>query len=351
MARDEEFGIDIEWDVDLLSGYPFRIFTKDKTYRLPEQIKAFPDLLFWTLQDLKTPLLLVGWFVEVIWLIWLMRILFGAPVAIMGDNTPQSFAITPKPSWQMALLRWMLKNTPIIFYVGKNNHEFWIRLGVQRERLFYLPLSIDNVRLENITKELLPQREELCRHFGLSPEKPTFLFCCKLIKKKNPLELLDAYCSVGLSDKAQLVYIGEGALRSPLEGRIQELNLKNVLTLGFLNQSQMPLAYVLGEVLCLISDPTETWGLVVNEAMACGRPVLVSEAVGCAPDLVDETNGWVVPADDPDALARTLRRAYEERHTWEAKGKRSLEKISRHTYAAMADGVMSALDSLELPKA
>jgi glycosyltransferase involved in cell wall biosynthesis len=77
--------------------------------------------------------------------------------------------------------------------------------------------------------------------------------------------------------------------------------------LGFQNQSRMPVVYRLGDIFVLPSrGPGETWGLAVNEAMACGCPVIVTSRVGCAPDLVDRTNGRVVPPDDADALAHGL---------------------------------------------
>lgn len=345
---DAGFGVEVKWDIDLTGGYPHQVFMNTPaTYRLSEQIKIAPKLLLWSLKEQKTPLLLMGWFVELIWFIWLIRILVGAPVMVTGDNTPQSFGLYPKPAWRMKVLRWLLKHTSAVFFFGKYNRDFWISLGVSVEHLFYTPHSVDIARFTDAASRLVPERHEMCRQYGLDSEKPTLCFCGKLIPKKHPLELLEAYYSAGLGEKVQLIFVGDGMLRYQLEKRIQELNLRHVHLLGFMNQSQMPKAYVLGDVICLISDPTETWGLVVNEAMACGRPVLVTDEVGCTPDLVDETNGWVVPANDPVALARTLRQAYEERRTWDEKGQQSLKKISRHTYDAMADGVLAALHSLK----
>jgi glycosyltransferase involved in cell wall biosynthesis len=168
------------------------------------------------------------------------------------------------------------------------------------------------------------------------------LFCGKLIPKKRPLQLLEAYLAAGFSDRAQLLYVGEGELRGQIEKRAREAGARHVHLLGFFNQTQMPLAYVLGEVLCLISDPGETWGLVVNEAMACGRPVIVSDTVGCGPDLVSPENGWVVPLDDDAALRATLIKALEARERWPAMGDRGRERVAGHNFAAMAAGVQAA---------
>jgi glycosyltransferase involved in cell wall biosynthesis len=170
------------------------------------------------------------------------------------------------------------------------------------------------------------------------------VFVGKLIDRKRPLELLDAYARAGLAGRAQLLYVGDGALREPLEARAREANLRGVRVLGFLNQTRIPLAYALGDVLCLLSDARETWGLVVNEALACGRPVIVSAAVGCADDLVDAENGWVVPLDDPVALAATLRAALAARDAWPEMGRRGRRRVAAHTYEAMAAGLETAID-------
>jgi glycosyltransferase involved in cell wall biosynthesis len=232
-------------------------------------------------------------------------------------------------------------------YVGKLNRQFLLDMDVGEHRLYHFPYSIDNEFFMQETKRLSSTRDRLCAAHGLDSQLPIFLFCGKLAPIKRPLELFRAYLEAGLKGRAQLIYVGDGAIREELERHIQQSQAENVNVLGFFNYTQLPAAYVLGQVLCLISD-IDAWGLVVNEAMACGRPVLVSDAVGCAPDLVDATNGWVVPADDPAALAQALRQAYEERNTWQEKGQHSLKKISSHTYAVMADGVMAALDSLKL---
>jgi glycosyltransferase involved in cell wall biosynthesis len=344
VSHDAGFGIDIDWDIDLLSGYSYRIFLKDApNYRLSEQLKLVPQMVSWALRNRQIPLLIMGWFSELIWLIWLLRILLHAPVIMMCETTPVSFVAASKPRWRITLLNWLLKHTTANLYLGSRNRDFLLESGVSEKVLFSAPYSIDNDRFAAEADRLLPQRRELCRKFDLDPDLPTFLFCGKLIGKKRPLQLLGAYLSGGLADRAQLVYVGEGELRSKLELQIQTLGLQHVHLLGFFNQSDMPLAYVLGELLCLISEPTETWGLVVNEALACGRPVIVSNTVGCSPDLVGGENGWVTKLDDSKQLTETLLQSFDRRHQWEKMGEAGRLRVSKNTYSEMASGVVSAL--------
>lgn len=344
---DRDFGMNIQWDIDLFEGYPYRIFLNESgTYSKSEQFRVFIPMVVWALRD-QTPILLMGWFVEIVWLIWFLAILFRVPVLLLCEMTPDSYAAAPKPKWRVRLLRWLVRRTDAGLYIGTQSRRVLSGFGLAEERLFPTPYSVDNERFASAAESLKPQKARLCQEYGLDEDLPTFLFCGKLIPKKHPLELLEAYHSAGLGEKAQLVFVGEGVLHARLEARVRELGLAHVRFLGFLNQSEMPLAYVLGHVLCLFSDPTETWGLVVNEALACGRPVIVRNVVGCAVDLVGPENGWVVPLRDPNALAETLKRAYETRESWDRMGNAGREKISSHTFTHMAEGVRAALDAIK----
>lgn len=348
-ATDIEFGIKFSWDIDLLSGYRYRIFSQENaSFSLLEQLRIGRSLLPWALKDREIPLLLMGWFSELIWFIWFFRILLKMPVIVVSETTIMSFNATQKPKWRTWLLSWLLRHSSANLFIGKRNYEFLQKMGVKKEKLFYVPYSIDNQRFSVEFEKISPERKQLCLDYGLDPNIPTYLFCGKFITKKRPLELLDAFLAAGLEDKSQLLFIGEGVLRKKLENEIKSRNLRNVHILGFLNQSKMPLAYVLGEILCLISAPTETWGLVVNEALACSRPVIISDTIGCGPDLVDETNGWVTHLDDRHKLTETLISAFDHRSDWSKIGKKGKLKVKNNTFQSMAEGVMCALKYIQI---
>lgn len=344
IGHDAGFGIDIEWDIDLLSGYDNHIFFVGKaSYSLLEQLQIAPGLIAWSLRNRETPLLLIGWFVHLVWLIWMIRVLIGAKVLVLSENNLMSTVMSTTSGRRKQLLGWLLRHSAACLYIGQRNCAFYLKHGVRTERLFHVPYSIDNERFFHVMQHNLSQRDTLCQKYGLNPNLPVFLFCGKLIDKKRPLQLLKAYLAAGLKDQAQLLFVGEGTLRSEIEAQVRQANAHNVHLLGFLNQTQMPLAYVLGELLCLISEPTETWGLVINEAMACGRPVITADTVGCSIDLVRPVNGWIVALDDHTELVNSLRTAYESRANWYQMGEQGRQHIQAHSFAAMAAGTRTAL--------
>lgn len=189
IALDQEFGIPIEWDVDLLSGYPYCIcLDKQATYSLLEQLRILPYLIKWAFGKRKTPLLLMGWSSELAWLTWLLRVLTRAPIMILSETTPQSFADRPKPRWRVSLLNWLILRTQAVLYIGQRNRLFYESIGVPGQKLFNTPYSVDNARFSAVIESNRPRKSELRRSYGLDPDLPVFLFCGKLIpERKDPL--------------------------------------------------------------------------------------------------------------------------------------------------------------------
>jgi glycosyltransferase involved in cell wall biosynthesis len=113
-----------------------------------------------------------------------------------------------------------------------------------------------------------------------------------------------------------------------------------------MNQSQISAAYAVSDCLVLPSDHGETWGLVVNEAMACGLPAIVSDLVGCVEDLVHEGHtGMVFPFADIDALAGCMNRMAEDPHASAQMGAKAKELVtSRYTIDKAAEGIMKAVE-------
>jgi glycosyltransferase involved in cell wall biosynthesis len=191
---------------------------------------------------------------------------------------------------------------------GKPQYNYVRHLGMQPERIFLGYDVVDNdfwsewadcVRLDAQEWRI---RLNLPRYF--------FLTACRLVHKKNVAGLLRAYASYTSETQSvwPMVIVGDGPLRSQLEDLIQELGIKNnVRFLGYLSADNMGPIYGLASAFILASSHSEQWGLVVNEAMAAGLPVFVSNICGCVPDLVQEAiTGYAFDPADEVGLAGLL---------------------------------------------
>ena len=295
---DPDFGQEIEWDIPVSEGYPnisFSASTSDGKKALKQAILDFkPDAL-----------LVYGWNFPGHWS--MMRYFKGrVPVWFRGDST----LIDPIPVWKKALRKALLtavyRSVDHAFYVGQANKRYFLWSGLKESQLTLAPHAVDNEFFmrddETRTKEAMQIRESL----GISEEATVFLFVGKLEPKKQPLELADAFQGLPDSSDSHLVFIGAGELEEELS---QVFGAKpNIHLVGFQNQSQMPIWYRVGDVLCLPSKgPGETWGLAVNEAMACGCTAIVSDRVGCAEDIVGpNSNCQIVSSNNRDGWSLAL---------------------------------------------
>lgn len=193
--------------------------------------------------------------------------------------------------------------------IGTANREYYLANGVRADRIFSMPYCVDNDFFAGRAAEAASGRERLRREMGLDPGRPVILYASKFEPRKRPQDLLLAYrrvISCSGSGQAYLLLAGDGELRASLEALATEKGLGDVKFLGFRNQTELPPLYDLCDVFVLPSSQ-EPWGLVVNEVMAAGRAVIVSDQVGCARDLVKHgVNGMIFRVGDVDALADAL---------------------------------------------
>ena len=214
---------------------------------------------------------------------------------------------------RVRLVRWLAyralyRLAHVLLYVGEHNRRCFEHFGGRSEQLVYAPQVVDNARFSAERARLATQRGALKASFGIAADKKIVLYCAKFIAKKQPLMLVDAFLDAALGDDWVLLMVGDGALRGACETRAKERGAgTKVVFAGFLDQNEVSRGYAVADVMVLPSYQ-ETWGLVVNEAMNFGCPIIVSDRVGCAPDLVADKCGLVFHHDRLDALAAALRR-------------------------------------------
>ncbi|MFV9504997.1 MAG: glycosyltransferase family 4 protein, partial [Oscillochloridaceae bacterium umkhey_bin13] len=283
-----EFGIAFDWDVPLLEGYRYRFLTNrakqpDVSHFAGCDTPELPTLIQQRQYD---AVIVQGWYVKSYWqaisACWRM----GIPVLVRGDShlsTPR----TPAKRLTKALAyRAFIPRFAAYLYVGKRNRDYYLHYGANPKRLVFAPHAVDNQRFAHEAARLKSQRAALRAQWGLPADGMVALFVGKLVARKAPHDFILALALAGRHNQHICgLIVGEGPQRAELEAAALNSGVTIRFT-GFLNQSQITQAYVAADLLVLPSDGSETWGLVVNEAMACGLPALVSDQVGCAPDLI-----------------------------------------------------------------
>jgi len=225
---------------------------------------------------------------------------------------------------------------------GTSAREYLEMLGAEGRQITIAPNAIDNEWFRGQAQAIREDSSKFRVEFGL-PSR-FLLFSGRLVSEKGVFDLLDAYAKLAVDVRSQvdLVFAGDGASKQELERLARKIRPGTVHFPGFQQREQLAGFYALAEALILPthSDP---WGLVVNEAMACGLPVIVSEVAGCAVDLVEDGwNGYVVAARDTEALADTIHRLATDSQVRGKMGANSLKRIQNFSPKICAEGLASA---------
>jgi glycosyltransferase involved in cell wall biosynthesis len=295
------YGVGFQWDVDLLSGYESRflanvsrqpstdVFGGCDTPRVAQEIE----------QGRFDAFLVPGWGLKSYLQAARACRRARVPVLVRGDSQLASQRGGALRMAKALVFPLFLRRFDGFLYVGRRNREYLEHYGIRPDRLFFSPHCIDNdaFRAGSDAARLKSPRA------GSGPAR--LLFVGKLVDSKRPFDVLEAAALIG-DRRVEVAFAGAGAAEPKLRQAAAAAGVAAVFH-GFVNQSELPAVYAAADV--IVSPSVETWGLVVNEAMACGLPAVVSDAVGCGPDLIEEgLTGAVFPLGDTAALARAIER-------------------------------------------
>jgi len=261
-------------------------------------------------------------------------------------STVRSFA---RQRAKRAFFAGLSRVTDAFLAIGTANRNYYLANGIQPERIFLMPYCVDNDFFARGAREASASRERLRQQLGLAPGRPIILYAAKFEPRKRPQDLLEAYRQLlrrrGREAQAYLLLAGDGELRASLEAGARADQLLDAKFLGFRNQTELPELYDLSDVMVLPSC-NEPWGLVVNEFMATGKPVVVSDAVGCAPDLVRPgVNGFVYPVANVEALTDALSSVLEYPGRAAGMGRASQDIMAAWSFNEDVAGLRLALQS------
>ena len=315
-GHDPEFGASIQWDVPLLDGYAWTHVANRGSGA--ESFFGLFNPGIWRLirsGNFDAVLCFTGYRNATFWISYFAArrswtaFLFGA------DTT----TLTPLDGrmWKRRLKRvvWPLlfRLADQVIVPSSRSRDLMLSLGLPADRVTLTPYSVDNDWWMRQSAQV--DRTAVRASWGAAPNAAVILFCAKLQPWKRPADLLRAFAKAHFSN-AILVFAGEGPLRTSLEAEAEALGVASrVRFLGFVNQTQLPAVYTSADLLVLPSA-YDAFGVVVNEAMLCGCPVVVSDRVGAGRDLVAPVCPELIyPCGDIDALAAILQRADASR-TW-----------------------------------
>lgn len=334
-TQGEGFGVDFQWDVPLLDGYPHAVVAQGAadgaSPTLPAAFLGFrrglsafrPDAIFCT-----------GWHHPT---------MFAGIAAAVATGRPrllrcEANLLRPRPVGARIFHRAMLSLYRAVLPIGAANRRYYSAFGVCDDRMFDSPYFIENARFAETSAGA--DRAALRSRWGIPADAFCFLFSGKLVEKKHPAAVVEAMA--GLAG-AHLLIAGSGEF----EDRVRAAAIASGVGCsfaGFLNQSEIPLAYAAADCLVLPSDAGETWGLVVNEAMACGLPAIVSDRVGCREDLVVEgETGFSFPFGNVPALAEKMRAIASVPTLASRMGGCARSLVARYSVGNAADGVVRAM--------
>lgn len=271
-------------------------------------------------------------------LLWCVR--KRVPAILMSESTRHD---ERRRWWKEAVKRRLVGLFQAGLVGGRLHREYLSELGLKKERVALGYDVVDNEHFRQGAAEARGDEEASRTRLGLP--RRYFLASNRFVPKKNLPGLLRAFAAYRQAAGAgawDLVLLGDGALRPELEALRARLGLRDCVHLpGFRQYDELPAYYGLAGAFVHAST-TEQWGLVVNEAMAAGLPVLVSRNCGCAPDLVEEgRNGFTFDPRDTAGLGRHLLRMAAE-YDRAALGRASEEVIARWTPERFAEGLLAA---------
>lgn len=336
VKQGEGFGVPFRWDVPLRDGYASDVFAEglESARDAGGMLGAWKRLRDVWKADRPDAVLHTGWH---------HACMFPALAAARSLRIPcllrcEANLLAPRDALRCAWHCWVLRQYAAFLPIGKANAAYYNAFGSRMTPRFSSPYASG----EQFEKSPETERLNARKHFGLSADEFCFLFAGKLEPKKRPSDVLRAAARVLKERRVRVLFVGSGGAEADLRREAESLG-DAIVFAGFLNQSAMPWAYAAADCLVLPSDCGETWGLVVNEAMGFGVPAIVSDQVGCAPDLVQPgETGWIFRCGDVDGLASCMSRMAQFPEEAARMGRQAKERVGAYTAENAARGILEA---------
>lgn len=339
---DQEFGVEVAWDIPVLEGYASRFLSREADLSQPASVRlSDPQRI---LQEGRFDWVMIhGYSYRFERQVVRTANRLGIATLMRGESTDTKQRTAP---WYRRVardvyLRRFYRHVDRFCYIGEHARQHLLRFGVTPDRMRFSPYAVDTELFEQQYQSL--HKAECRRQLGIPDNQLVVLFSGKLIPRKAPLLLLEAIARLHDRERVWVIMLGDGEQRAAVTKQAHGLLGNRALLLGFVNQRHLGSYFRAADVFVLPSM-YETWGLVVNEGMQFSLPPLVSSGVGCHPDLViPGQTGYVFPVGDAAALARDLQRFLDQPALAERLGRAARKRVGLYSSRASVRGVREIL--------
>ena len=346
--RDREFGVSLAWDTDLLAGYDARFVARANGCADGETDDVRARSAGELLRKLKpNAVMLVGYGSRfdraAVYEAWRTRL----PLLFRAETTDHAVTRTTGRNWlRDSALRLLYRRFERVLYIGERSLHHYQRLGVPDHKLIFSPYCVDTASFACDEASRANLRAEGRRELAVTDSDLVLLFAGKISERKGPDVLLRAMRELpeSLSSRMCVCFLGDGQLKDQMMELAAAAPVVRTRFLGFQNQTRLSRYYHAVDLLVLPSRWGETWGLVVNEALHHGVPCVVSDVVGCAPDLIRAgVTGHVFETGSASSLAGALSEAMSLVGNTETRD-RCRQQVSLYTVQEAARGIAQAYE-------
>lgn len=335
-----------KWNPDLYTGeirFKYKVLPNIKL-KLP--IKDYteyiinPTILFeLTKYDC---VITAGWLDFSCQMTYLFSKIYGYKYIIWSEST------LFEDSWQRRLalpyVKWAVKNASGYIAIGSRSKKYLETLGAPANKIEIAYSTVDIEHFADKSRLTLSEKNKIKKKIGIPEKNNVILYVGQFIPRKNVFSLIKAFSL--LKEHCSLLLVGYGPEKQALEGYILKNNITSVVFLPHQEVSEMPAYYGIADVFVLPSIE-ETWGLVVNEAMACGLPIIISDKVGCGSDLVkNEVNGFIYPVNNSDLFYSRLKKIIDNNELKKSMALKSSELIKEKSPSNAAKAFISLISKI-----
>jgi len=341
---DPDFGKAVAWDVPMLDGYRHVFLCNSRPgMEVGDWRLDAPDLKSYLKSERYDAVLVLGWGWMIFWqaIRWARK--YATPLILRCESNLKHAQSWYVKAVKRVLFPFLFRQFQAFLAIGKHNAELYRHFGVPEEAIFTALYCVDNEFFAERAAAQTTNARQLRKELGIRDGDAVFLFVAKLISRKRPLDVIAAAAKNRAAGNSHVILVGDGALLETCRNTIAAHKLTNVHLVGFKNQSELPAYYAAGDVLVLPSE-YETWGLVLNEAMACGLPCIASDACGAAADMIlDGKTGFIYPMGDVRRLAELMRFMADNKQVRHEMGRHAAAHVGNFSVASTVSAFEDAL--------